>query len=513
MLTPLDPCRRPAPNDVSKHRAGSTLSRAALRTPTAKTTFANLLILGGNAVAGIVSARALGPSGRGQLAVVILWTAMIHMLGSLGLLSSCSYHVARWPERRPALCRWFSCLAARQAVGMTVVSAALLTWLHFRLHLAPVLTIEYMTWAGAATITLYGTCYVQGLGDFRRFNLIRVIPGTAPALVIIAIAIAVRLTPAEAGAAYLLPIWCSAFLAWAWLRRPTKRPLSLSLTSSERHSLWSYGWRSLASFSGLTLNRSADQLALGLLVPVGTLGLYSVAVAASSPLPSLVASFGMVGLPTVTALRGRAKARATWTTLRRAVYLLVILSPPLAIVLPRAIPLVYGTQYATAIVPAEVLLVGAVFAALASVADDLLRAHGYPGFVSLSQGAGGIVTLIGTMLLGGHPLLAVALVSALGYLISFVLALVRLTIATQQLRLDRHLGEEPAIIEYPVSEPRRHPRHAMVAVLGVHKKSVQRRNSQEPSSPRRRTLLGRRTLSHDESRNRPPRGTNSLDRR
>ena len=269
------------------------------------------MIIGGSALAGIASARALGPDGRGQVSVVILWTALIHMVGSLGLLSSCSYHVARWPERRSALCRWFRRIAARQAVGMTVVSAALLTWLHFRLHLAAILTFEYMTWAPAATITLYGTCYVQGLGDFRRFNLIRVIPGAVPALIMIPIPLLVRLTPAEAGAAYLLPIWCSAFLAWAWLLRATKRPLSRPLSSTERRSVWSYGWRSLASFSGLALNRSADQLALGLLVPVGTLGLYSVAVSASSPLPSLVASFGMVGLPTVTALKGKAKARAT----------------------------------------------------------------------------------------------------------------------------------------------------------------------------------------------------------
>ncbi len=335
---------------------------------------------------------------------------------------------------------------------MTVVSAALLTWLHFRLHLAAILTFEYMTWAPAATITLYGTCYVQGLGDFRRFNLIRVIPGAVPALIMIPIPLLVRLTPAEAGAAYLLPIWCSAFLAWAWLLRATKRPLSRPLSSTERRSVWSYGWRSLASFSGLALNRSADQLALGLLVPVGTLGLYSVAVSASSPLPSLVASFGMVGLPTVTALKGKAKARATWTTLRRSTYLLAILSLPLAIVLPRAIPLVYGDQYARAVVPAELLLVGAIFAALASVTDDLLRAHGYPGFVSLTQGAGGIITLIGTMLLGGRSLLAVALVSSLGYLISFGFALVRLTVATQQLRLDYYQEDKPTIIEMQIPE-------------------------------------------------------------
>jgi len=416
----------------------ATWARASLRGPTAATTIANMVILGGNALAGIVSARALGPSGRGQLAIVVLWSALIYMIGSLGLPSSCSYHVARWPDRRPALTTWLRRIAIRQAIAMTAVSAAMLFGLQIRLRIAPLLTIEYTTWAAAATITLYGTCYVQGLGAFARFNAIRVIPGTVPAVLMLASAATVRLTPAEAGAAYLLPTWCSAVLACVWLRQATNGATNgipvQPLSRHERRSAWSYGWRSLASFSGLALNRSADQLVLGLLVPVGSLGLYSVAVAASSPLPSLVASFGMVGLPTVTALADRAKSTATWTTLRRSAYLLALISPPLAVLLPWAIPLVYGAQYSTAVMPAELLLLGAVFTALAAVTDDLLRAHGHPGFVSITQGAGGAVTIIGTLLLGGHPLGAVALVSSLGFMLAFALALARLSIATRRLR-------------------------------------------------------------------------------
>jgi O-antigen/teichoic acid export membrane protein len=381
-----------------------------------------------------VSARALGPAGRGQLAVVILWTALIQTVGSLGLLSSCSYYVARWPGRRAAVVTWLRRIAVRQAIAMTAVSMGILWWLHLHLAIAPLLTIEFVTWAAAATIGLYGACYVQGLGDFTRFNLIRVIPGIATAALMIAGAVAVRLTPAEAGAAYLLPTCCSAVVAGTWLRRAGGEDPDGPLSLRERRSMWSYGWRSLASFSGLTFNRSADQLALALLVPVSSLGVYSVAVAASSPLPALVASLGMVGLPTVAALSGQEKSIATWQILRRAAFLLVFISPALAALLPWAIPFVYGAKYATAVVPAEFLLIGTVFTALAVVADDLLRAHGHPGFVSISQGAGGVVTIIGTVLLAGRPLGAVALISSLGYVLAFALAFVRISGATRRAR-------------------------------------------------------------------------------
>jgi antigen flippase len=410
-------------------------ARVSLRGPTVTTTVTNLTIVGASALAGVVSARLLGPAGRGQLAIAMLWSAAIHVVGSLGLQSSCSYHMACWPGRRAALATWFGRVAARQAIVMTAVSAATMWWLHTRLGLAPPLAIEYTTWPAAGTITLYGATYAQGSGDFARFNTVRLISGVMPAALMLTSIMAVRLTPAEAGAAYLVPTWCGAVLAIIWLRRASHGAPDEPLSSHELRSVWSYGWRSLASISGLMLNNSADQFTLGLLVPVASLGLYSVGAAASSPLLPLVASLGMVGLPTVAPLAYEAKVTATWQILRRAARRVALLAPPLAVLLPWAIPRLYGVRYAAAVVPAELLLLGTACAALTTVADDLLRAHGLPGFVSVTQGAGGALTIIGALLLDGRPLAAVALVSSLGFVVTFVLAVARLWVATRRLRL------------------------------------------------------------------------------
>jgi O-antigen/teichoic acid export membrane protein len=184
--------------------------------------------------------------------------------------------------------------------------------------------------------------------------------------------------------------------------------------------------------TGITVNRSADQLILGLLVPASSLGLYSVAASASSPLPYVVASLGEVGLPTIAALPGQAKVAATWKALERATYALSILAPLCGALIPFAVPAAYGEHYSAAVIPAELLLIGAVFTALTVVTDDLLRAHGNPGFVSITQGAGGLVTIVGTLLFARRSLTEVALVSSLGFAVAFVLALIRLWVATRQ---------------------------------------------------------------------------------
>jgi enterobacterial common antigen flippase len=407
---------------------------------TGTTTAANLMILVGGALAGVVSARILGPAGRGQLAIATLWPVLIYTVGSLGMQSSCSYYFARWPTRRTALLRWLRRGMALQSIVMTAVSMIVLVMFRLDRRLSTPLVIEFASWAAAAAIALYGACCAQGTSDFLRFNIIRLIPGVLPTVLMLAAAMAVRLTPVEAGAAYVIPMWFSAVLASRWLYRAAKAGLpGEPLAPDERRAFMSYGWRSLASFSGLTLNRNADQLTLGLLVPASSLGIYSAAAAASSPLASMVASLGMVSLPAVAALTGPEKNALTWRAMLRALTALAIVSPALAVLLPWAIPLVYGPAYSAAVAPAEFLLLGAVFSALAIVADDLLRAHGCPGFVSVSQGIGGVVTVLGTLLLDGHPLSAVAAVSSLGYALALALAVLRLRAASRE--PSRHRGQ------------------------------------------------------------------------
>jgi O-antigen/teichoic acid export membrane protein len=404
---------------------------AYVRGPTGTITATNLAILGGNAVAGITSARALGPEGRGQLAAVILWTALINVVGMLGVPSAAVYYAAHRPERRDAMAAWFRRTMAWQSLAMTGASGLVLAWLHTRLHLPAALTLEYVTWTAGANVALYAMAYEQGLGHFHRFNLIRAVSGGLPAVPMIGLALTLRLTPAEAGAAYLVPAWGAAVLGYRWLRQDHGSPDRRPLTADERRAIMSYSWRSLGSYSTLNLNTNADQLIVGLLASVSSLGIYNVAASASSPLTSLITTVGMVGLPTVASLTGRDRIAATWAALRRTAFPVALFAPAAALALPWLIPLLYGGRYSSAIWPAELLLLGAVFAALATVADDLLRANEHPGFSSISQGLGAAVTALGAVLFARYSIVAVAAISALGYAASFALALVRLRVVTR----------------------------------------------------------------------------------
>src|SRR5213082_591879 len=50
-------------------------------------------------ISSLVGARALGPAGRGDLLVVVLWPPVIAMLAGLGLPTAYKYWMAKEPER------------------------------------------------------------------------------------------------------------------------------------------------------------------------------------------------------------------------------------------------------------------------------------------------------------------------------------------------------------------------------------------------------------------------------
>src|SRR2546430_12324686 len=73
-------------------------------------------------VSSLVGARALGPAGRGDLLVVVLWPPVIAMLAGLGLPTAYRYWMAKEPERVSPL--FSNAVVYTVIVGLVAVSLA-----------------------------------------------------------------------------------------------------------------------------------------------------------------------------------------------------------------------------------------------------------------------------------------------------------------------------------------------------------------------------------------------------
>ena len=64
---------------------------------------AKVFIVGINAATGIITARALLPAGRGELAVMILWPVFLASAMTLGIPSALTFQLRIHPEKRSQL--------------------------------------------------------------------------------------------------------------------------------------------------------------------------------------------------------------------------------------------------------------------------------------------------------------------------------------------------------------------------------------------------------------------------
>ncbi len=68
-----------------------------------QTLLANILILGISFGTGIITARVLGPDGRGEQAAIVMWPQFLAYALTLGLPSALLYNLKRHPDAAPRL--------------------------------------------------------------------------------------------------------------------------------------------------------------------------------------------------------------------------------------------------------------------------------------------------------------------------------------------------------------------------------------------------------------------------
>jgi O-antigen/teichoic acid export membrane protein len=342
---------------------------------------------------GVVVARALGPSGRGEYAAVTAWFGISCMVGQMGLPAALCFYVAKDPGRARDYVA--TSRAMMLTTGMLTLMAGLL--------LAPVLSRGnpgvadgYRIAFGTSIVTYVGIAYTYSLqpGHIMRWNIVRAIQPVLSLVILCALWPLGLITLNVA----LLIIAATLALQLGWgywyCRRYSLAPGHgrISLVRP----LAAYGIAQIAALTPATLNAQLDQLVLSQTVASADLGRYAVAVSLTSlPIP-IVAAIGNVAFPRLAAQRGVTTAtrkmqdHAVIASAAIATAMLV----PLALVAYWLIPFLFGNGYRGAVPLLWILTPGAVFLACGQVAGDLLRGRNHPTVVAWCQGLAAVFTIV-----------------------------------------------------------------------------------------------------------------------
>jgi O-antigen/teichoic acid export membrane protein len=364
---------------------------------------------------GLIVARELGPTVRGEYAAITAWFGIACIIGQMGLPAALCFYVAKDPRRARSYVA-----TSRDLMFCTGILALLAGVL-----LAPVLSRGNPTVADgyriafcASIVAYVGTAYIYPLQarNLLHWNIVRAMQPVFSLFLLCtlwflrlltldtALLVLVATLTLQLGAAYLA---CRGNgLAPGHRRISLLRPLA------------GYGMAQIAALTPTALNAQLDQLVLSQTVAAADLGRYAIAVSLTAlPLP-LVSAVGNVAFPRLAAQRvvtegtRRMQRHAIIASAGVAVAMLL----PLSLVAPWLVQILFGARYSGAVPMIWMLAPGAVFLACGQVVGDLLRGRNHPAVVAWAQGLAAVFTVL--LLIALLPLVGVygaAIASTVAY--------------------------------------------------------------------------------------------------
>jgi O-antigen/teichoic acid export membrane protein len=368
-------------------------------------------------VTGPLLSRSLGPSGRGELAAVLVPAQLSSFFISFGLPSAAAYLALR--VNRGTL------LATSTAFGLIIgTPLVLVVWpflpMYYQHH-----TSATLFWAYAFLVTTpmsVGTGaaldLLRSYGAGVRWNVWRVAPTVLAAILVLTLFVSSKLTLTTAlAASFVGNLSMTVLLVWGAFEW---RPLRVSLRVLR--SQVSYGARVAIGSLAETLSGRFDQAVLVTLVPPSELGLYAVAVTAAGISGPLASSLGLALFPE---LRQDDSPNGQGRRTRMALLVVITCSTVFAIAMavfgPWLLTLLFGQEFREATTSLRILVVGQVaYDAMHPLAARLLAAN-RPGSVSKASVIAGSITIVGLVIaVPRFGIAGAAMTTTISYLLRFL---------------------------------------------------------------------------------------------
>ncbi len=414
MATVADPPLPPV-DRAGDSRRPSTLAAAAFAYSTqvgvAALSLVNVLIV----------ARALGPTGRGDVVFLITIAILSSQIASLSVSEAISVHAGTNPERRPSLASNAAVLAA--VLGLATVAALVLLVLGLP-GIGPHLSISLWALALAAIAPLILQEYLSRLAmaeyRFSIANAAFLAPAVFQVVVNGSLYAAGELTVARAMLAWVCgQLLALALLAFGVVRSGAGfgRPDAALGRRMVGFGLKAHGSRSL-----MWGNYRLDQWLVGALAGSRELGLYSVAVAWAEGLFLLPQAIAIIQRPDLVRDDRASAGRRAATGYRLA----TLATLPLVLVLVLAAPFlcerVFGAAFGGSVGMLRVLAVGGFGIVAAKLLGSALIAQRRPLLETIATAGAFVATVVlDVVLIPRHGGLGAATASSIAYTVGGLL--------------------------------------------------------------------------------------------
>ena len=387
----------------------------------------NALALLCGVLTSLLSAWALGPAGRGDLLIVMLWPPVVALLATFGLTQAHRYWTAKEPECVSML--FSNAILFSLVVGVAALALAELIIPHLVGHRSPEvmhLVRIYLLNIPAALVQFLMIGLLEGSRRFGWAGASRLITFVVQAASYLVLWLFGHLTVETAALSAMAGQFAAMFLSlFAVFRQlhPRWQPSWLQWRNAVNYGLRGYPG-TVADFATLRM----DQLLLGGLASSTAIGLYFVAVRLSEITAVLASSVGDAVMPEVAAAKHGDRAdNLLARSLRLTVYTHLIVLVPLWLAAPHILRIVYGPSFSAAGGTFRILLVASVVLTAGGIAVSGLNGFGHPGLSTIARVSSAVVTVVALLtLLPRFGIAGAAMASLLGYSVMMIVAFIAL---------------------------------------------------------------------------------------
>ncbi len=379
-----------------------------------------VLVLG--MLSSIVSARVLGPEGKGVFAVATALTGMGVQFGNLGMHSSNTYFLAKNKKILP--CIVGNSVAVTLLVTLFAGGVFVMLWFFPNLvTIHGTILILSFVYIPVQLYNMYQENYFIALDEIKKYSVLEMLNGSLYPVLLIFIAFlgGWNLSPEVAVVLSILATCFVIVVGVVFLKKEIGGKICIDKKLFQES--LPFGFKSYVSCLLTYLVLRADILMLDAFLDKSQTGLYSLAVNLADIVNMIAVSVSMLLFPKLSGMsEEREKRSFIWKTLKYMSLIMLVLIIGAAIFSEWAVLLVYGEDYRESVPAFRILMPGIFFWSLSSLLFNFFSSENRIGINISSSLVGLCVNLIfNWVLIPWYGIQGAAMASTVAYVIIFIL--------------------------------------------------------------------------------------------
>ncbi len=312
----------------------------------------------------VITARTLGPSGRGLFALLINFPPLVSNFAKLGIPQATVYCMRRRGASTAAVASNALWLGLALGGGLAVACYLARGWLlDTALRGVPPITVPIVFLVlPFVMVQTFFLGVLQAEQRFQEYNLQQIAP-TALGLVGMAVAL-LWLRAGLIGAVVVQTAIVALVTVWLVVRVHRRAPLRFAIDRPVAGEMLTFGGKSYVQTLAATLHRTIDQYMINVFLGPAPVGLYVVAVNLTNVLMKIPDAAGTVLYPRLASLGEKDAHAATSRVCRHTLFITSTLGLAYLLFGPLVIRVLYGPRFAEAVRPMLIMLPGIVMMSL-----------------------------------------------------------------------------------------------------------------------------------------------------